>query len=567
MYKFTILFACCALLSLNSFTQIPELKVWEVFELSFVSDNKPDNPYGEVAVDGSRDHLEVFFRGTSGNAYGEEYLIKGFWYEDNIWKVRFAPPLDGTWEYISISPDQGLNGDSGAINVRLNSAAELEENPVRRGFIRVNSEGHRAGRHFQYSDGTPFLWIGDTWWNWAKIDIPFFRFMEMADDRADKGFTVGQLFVPGNGWGAKATIHEDNFTRIDPYHIKKIDSIISYANQKGITVWIHPWWARENMNETISEDQIKRWWRYLIHRYGAYNVIWVLAGEYNMHNYGGYPLSFWNEVGKMIKAEDPYERIISTHPTPPGWGGGADAPQWSTAEVIHHEPWLDYNQSQTGHGRYRNELTSEIVFDSYHKYPPKPVVVTEPWYEFVEGNPRAMDIRLGAWSAFLSGAAGHSYAGGHVWKAHVPESPMGPDSWPMDLSFDVNTMDYPGAVSMGVMSRFLQGTEWWRFEPAPGLVSDYPDRYASYIPGEKILAYLRYGGGAKFDLSLFPEGTELRLTWLDPSNGDTHFRTLTSSGAKEFISSPTSYPGTLLPKDWVMLLEAVDDHSGHRQPE
>jgi hypothetical protein len=427
----------------------------EVFEVSLTAAKSIDNPYGQVPVDGSADYLEVLFSGVSGAAAGERITVKGFWYGDNTWKVRFTPPLEGTWEYESFSEDQGMNNLTGNIVVSGWEDYAMKENPVRRGMIRVTRNDARAGRYFEYSDGTPFLWIGDTWWNWAKIDLPFFRFRELADDRAEKGFTIGQLFVPGNGWGAKATIHKDNFTRIDTEHIKKIDSIVSYANQKGITVWIHGWWARENMNEQISEEQVKRWWRYLIHRYGAFNVVWVLAGEYNMYNYSGYPLSFWDELGIMIKDEDPYERIVSTHPTPPGWGGGAEAPQWSTAEVLHAASWMDYNQIQTGHGKYRNELTPEIVDASYREHPPKPIVVTEPWYEFVEGNPTGMDIRLGAWSAFLSGAAGHSYAGGHVWKAHVPESPMGHDSWPMNLGFETNTFNYPGAVSMGVMSRFL----------------------------------------------------------------------------------------------------------------
>ncbi len=533
-------------------------KVWEMVELSFTAEQSSDNPYGLVPVDGSPDLLEVVFTGVSGLAAGSEVKIKGFWYEADRYKVRFTPPAEGVWEYSSRSADRGMDGESGTITATAYSMAELEENPVRRGFISVADKGPRSGRYFEYADGTPFLWIGDTWWNWAKRNIPFSRFKELADDRAEKGFTVGQLFVPGNGWGAVATIHEDNYTRIDTDHIKKIDSIISYANQVGITVWIHAWWTREGMAENIGEEKIMRWWRYLIHRYGAYNVIWVVAGEYNLYNYGGFPLAFWDNTGRMIKEEDPYVRAVSTHPTPPGWEGGTGAPQWSTAEVLHQADWLDYNQSQTGHGRYRNELTSAIVADSYGRFPPKPVVVTEPWYEFVEGNPRAMDIRLGAWSAFLSGAAGHSYAGGHVWKAHVPESRMGPDAWPMDLSFETNTLDYPGAVSMGVMSKFLQDTEWWRFEPAPCLVSDYPDRFASHIPGEKIMAYLRYGGGAKIDLSLFPEGTQLRLTWLDPSNGETRTRAMTSPGRKVFISSPTSYPGTLEYRDWVMLIEKAE---------
>ena len=68
-------------------------------------------------------------------------------------------------------------------------------------------------------------------------------------------------------------------------------------------------------------------------------MIWTLAGEYNMNNYGGFGLPFWKDLGVMVKSEDPYRRIVSAHPTPPGWSGGADAPQWSTGEVLHSEPW------------------------------------------------------------------------------------------------------------------------------------------------------------------------------------------------------------------------------------
>ncbi len=167
--------------------------------------------------------------------------------------------------------------------------------------------------------------------------------------------------------------------------IRKVEEMIKYANSKGITVWIHAWWSREGINKSIGEDNIIRWWKYVIHRLHAYNVIWVIAGEYNMNNYGGFPLEFWNRLGKIIKDEDPYERISGAHPTPPMWSGGADAPQWSTAETVHSQPWLDYNQSQTGHARWCNELIPWIITNAYNKQPAKPVVVTGPWYQFLKG--------------------------------------------------------------------------------------------------------------------------------------------------------------------------------------
>jgi hypothetical protein len=211
-------------------------------------------------------------------------------------------------------------------------------------------------------------------------------------------------------------------------------------------------------------------------------------------------LSFWKELGAMVDELDPYDRLLSVHPTPPGWSGGQDAPQWSTGAVLHDQSWLNYNQSQVGHGRWRNEMIPQVVAADYARVPAKPIVVTEAWYEFVEGNPSAADIRFGAWSALLSGAAGHSYAGGHVWKAHVPEAPASQDSWPMEMGFDRNTLDYSGARSLGSLARFLKTLSWWKLEPHPELVSDYPAPFCSAVPGQEYLVYLRWNGSLRLDL-------------------------------------------------------------------
>ena len=45
-------------------------------------------------------------------------------------------------------------------------------------------------------------------------------------------------------------------------------------------------------------------------------------------------LTSGKDLGKLVKNEDPYERIISVHNTPPFWDGGAEAPQWSTGTVF-----------------------------------------------------------------------------------------------------------------------------------------------------------------------------------------------------------------------------------------
>jgi hypothetical protein len=394
------------------------LKAWEVFEIELKASSSFENPYLECIKEGEGAYAMAKFTGTSGPAANKTYEVPGFWDGNNTWKFRFAPPFGGTWEYETVSKDKGLNKKKGTIRVSDWTENEKEQNATRRGFIQVNQEEPRAGRYFVYSDGKPCLWVSDTWWAWTDRRITFESFKNVADTRSEQGFNIGQLFFPGNGWGRESSMLDRNYEVLDLAHIHNVEKMIEYANSKGITVWIHAWWSRKDIDENIGAEKMRRWWRYVVHRLHAHNVIWVLAGEYNMYNNGGFPLSFWNELGELVKAEDPYNRIVSVHPTPPTWGAGMEAPQWSTATVLHNQEWLDYNQSQCGHHLWSNQYTPEIIKEAYAQKPAKPIVITEAWYEFIKGNPSAKDIRFGAWTAFLSGAAGHTYGGGHLGWPH-----------------------------------------------------------------------------------------------------------------------------------------------------
>jgi hypothetical protein len=528
---------------------------WEVLTITLRSQDEYTNPYEGIPVIKNNDLLKVIFTGISGEATNKEISIIGFWSGGNDWKVNFAAPYVGKWKYKSISTDKSLNGKSGSFEVIEWSDQEKSTNPTRRGFVRVNKKGPLAGHYFEYSDGTPFLWIGDTWWNWTKKDIHFETFKELVNDRSKKGFNVGQLFVPGNS-GEESSSLDSTYSMLDTANIRRIEQMIRYANSMGMTVWIHGWWSRQNMNTRIGEDKINRWWRYLIHRFGAYNVIWVVAGEYNMYNYGGFPLGFWNDLGRRIDREDPYERIISVHNTPPFWDGGADAPQWSTGSVLHNEEWLDYNQCQVGHGRYANEMIPIIVSADYKRNPSKPVVVTEPWYEFIEGNPTGMDIRFAAWSSILSGAAGHSYGGGHVWWAHVPESPVSVDSWPLEVGFERTTYNYEGAVSMGILANFFREIEWCNMEPHPELILEYPQPFCLARPGKEYLVYLRYGGSPVIKFGTEAHRMDYSYFWFNPGNGTK--TEIQHIKGREYIrlSCPEMYPGVTELRDWVLYIKA-----------
>lgn len=546
------------LILLSQALRSQNLRTWDVYEITLKSSVNFKNPHTEGLRMDNKPFLIAEFTGTDGECTGSKISVPGFWDGGDTWKIRFAPPASGKWNYVTVSSDRKMNGRKGSIEVSGWSEAEKAANQTRRGFVRVAGSGNRQGRYFVYSDGTPFLWIADTWWDWTNINITFESFRKLADTRAEQGYNVGQLFFAGNGWSRESSLLDPSFQNPKLEQIRKVEKMIEYANSLGITVWIHPWWSREGINKSIGEENIIRWWRYVIHRLHAYNVIWVLAGEYNLNNYGGFPLSFWNKVGELVKKEDPYDRIVGAHPTPPMWSGGAEAPQWSTAEAVHDQRWADYNQSQTGHARWCNELIPWIIANSYRKEPIKPVVVTEPWYEFIEGNPTAMDIRFGAWSAVMSGAAGHTYGGGHIWRAHLPERPTSVGSWPMDTSFATNTLLYTGGLSVGFMGKYLRKLEWWKLEPHPELVLENPSPFCLAEPGKEYVIYLRFGGSVKLDLGEYGETASFRFQWTDLVNQKESGSGTVNGGSIVEIKCPEDYPGTVNYKDWVLYIRLND---------
>jgi hypothetical protein len=551
-FRIHLLITClfCLIIRVNAGT----IHQWDVVTISLKSLKIYSNPYQDIPAAKGEDLLKVLFQGTGGKALNKEFMITGFWYGGSEWRINFAPPVTGSWKYTTISKDRSLNGKKGNFDVVEWTDKEKKSNPVRHGFVRVKKDGENGGHFFEYSDGQPFLWIGDTWWNWTDSRIHFDSFMQLVDNRAAKGFNIGQLFVPGNGWGRESSMLDETYLVLDTSHIRRVEKMIRYANSKGITVWIHGWWSRPNLNTTIGAEKIERWWRYLVHRFAAYNVVWVLAGEYNMNNYGGFSIDFWKDLGKLVKNEDPYERILSVHNTPPFWDGGAEAPQWSTGKVLHQESWLDYNQSQVGHGKFANEMIPFIISEDYYLKPAKPVVVTEPWYEFIEGNPSGMDIRFAAWSAILSGAAGHTYGGGHVWLASVPESPADERTWPIEKGFTRTTYDYEGAVSMKYLAAFFKNVKWWDMAPHPELVIEYPQPLCMAKPGEEYVMYLRYGGVFKVKMNESAVSITYLCQWYNPATGKlTDSSTVKGSGLLTF-SCPESYPASTSYKDWVLYI-------------
>jgi hypothetical protein len=134
----------------------------------------------------------------------------------------------------------------------------LERNPNLRGQVRVA----KAGRHFEFADGTPFLLLADTLWaaNTARCglgereDGPFYQYLA---DRAAKGFTaiLMQYFhgygdypdAPGHRNEGGHTFLDRDVTRLNPAHFQSLDTRMRALWSRGFVALIPAtWWGKPN---------------------------------------------------------------------------------------------------------------------------------------------------------------------------------------------------------------------------------------------------------------------------------------------------------------------------------
>jgi hypothetical protein len=173
--KLSILAILCLLLQALSYGA--EVAQWEVFETSYESTKASPNPFMDVEVD------VVFKQGD------KQWKVPAFWAGDKKWTVRFSPPLQGKYTFRVECTDKtnlGLNGSEQTLSV---VAYKGTNTLLNHGFLRVAEDK----RHFEHADGTPFLWLGDTWWKGLCKRMTWEGFQELTADRKAKGFNVVQI--------------------------------------------------------------------------------------------------------------------------------------------------------------------------------------------------------------------------------------------------------------------------------------------------------------------------------------------------------------------------------------
>jgi hypothetical protein len=457
-------------------------------EWSYASGKQYSDPFNQVEVDA-----------IVTLPSGQEERIPAFWAGGSTWRVRYAPPVPGLYKVRSDSTDAAnhdLHGQTFTLNVQPYSG----QNPhYKHGVLKVAEDQ----RHFQHADGTPFFWLGDTWWMGLckRLSWPD-GFETLTADRVQKGFTIVQIVAglypdmePFDERGANEVGYpwKRDYSRINPAYFDEADVRIQHLADHGLAACIVGFWGY--FIPRMGMTKVKQHWRYLVARWGAYPVVWCLAGEGTMPYYlsktkeqdAEKQKHGLTELARYVHSIDPHHHPVTIHPS-------------SSARLCVDDPSvLDFDMLQTGHSdRQSVPNTIETVNRSIAASPKMPVLIGEVCYEGIVEASREEVERFMFWAAILSGNGGHTYGANGIWQVNTREKPYGLSphghSWggpPWDIAAQL-----PGSRQLGLAKALLMRYSWWKLEAKPELVeprwskADYWEPFVGRIPGEAVVAFL-----------------------------------------------------------------------------
>jgi hypothetical protein len=454
-------------------------QLWQETELSFLAETTHQQPYLSVEV-------WVDFVHTHGTALRRP----AFWDGDNVWKVRFAPTLEGTWHYQSFASleDAGLTGQTGTLEVR---AASDTHRFYRHGFWRMSP----GGRNLVHADGMPALLVADTAWAlpWratvAQCEV-------YAKDRQQKGFNAALLMTvqPDMQASGPRSRTEDygfevGFEDLPTGHINEINvTYFQYFDELVATLVAHEivpvyqplfhgygWKGLGVAGPVVPAEEYTRYCRYLVARYGARPAIYLIGGDgHGYHDQIGV-------AGEEVELWDCYQQPAGIHYRP-----HADNRAYQNAA------WLDFQWCQTGHG---GEHVPERVADMWRNTPIKGVANGEPTYENIGwmGNAAGWWQGHEAWANLCAGGTmGVVYGAGSLWQWRLHKNESGHQDW--CLAHEAGwreALDFEGSGYVGMISKIFEGLPFADMEPNWSFAIS---RRSLAVPGQLFISYLERGG-------------------------------------------------------------------------
>ncbi|MDO8538860.1 MAG: DUF4038 domain-containing protein [Opitutaceae bacterium] len=414
-------------------------------EISFEASGAYANPYVECAAD-------AVLTEPDG---GTTRTLPLFWDGGSRWKLRFSPDQTGNWQWAVKSADRGLDGRSGSFSCVESS---------RRGSIQPAAG---ASRHFQYQNGERMWFLGDTAWSLLSDSAEEKHGRAAAErylrNRAAQGFNVvHSMMLNEAGWPNRGGPPWLDLAveKINPAYFQEADERIAFANAQGFVTGLALAWGDKGRKEPWSWGRFPtiaarlRYARYIAARFGAYNVYFLVSGEWH-GEVRSRPAAAADvvrefvQIGDALRAADAQRRMIGIHPM---------TAQGSTREFNAAAAWMDFADYQQNYDElHARALASRPV--------PKPVVNSEYGYYLRDQNgdgrvdkPHSYtvdDMRHATWDIVMAGSYvvtgfGSTYMGGN---RHP--TPFLPD----------DARNTVWADQIGRVKELLTSLDYWKLEP------------------------------------------------------------------------------------------------------
>jgi hypothetical protein len=435
----------------------------KVAEVTFTANSVHPDPFNQITLDA------VFT-----DPQGKDRRIPAFWAGGNAWKVRYASGIIGLHRFrteCSDPADAGLHHIAGTVDITPYHGT----NPL---YLHGPITAAKNARYLQHADGTPFFWLGDTWWMGLtkRLSYPA-DFQTLAADRIAKGFTVVQIvagFYPDmppfdpRGENEAGFPWEKDDARIRPEYFDAADQRIFYLADHGLLPCIVGAWGYHL--PMLGQHKMQQHQRYLYARWGALPIVWCVAGELNLPYYGSpdFPnhgekqTAEWEQTLAYCHSINGFDRLITAHPT--------GIPPMSMRGVLKNPAVIDFDMLQTPHGqREVLKTTVDTVRFSYHLNPPTPVINAEPSYEMLFDKTPAEIARLMFWACWTNGVKGYTYGANGIWQVNRRNAPYGNSPWGGGygkISWD-DAMNLPGSAQVALGKKLLVQYPWERLEPRP----------------------------------------------------------------------------------------------------
>lgn len=498
---FSVALSCLPSVEATAATQMAK---YDVYEVTLTTTNNYANPYTNVTLSGT-------FQGPN-----KSITISGFWNGGNTWKIRMAPIEAGEWTYTTSSNDTQLNNKSGSFTVSDSIGG-------------LNGHGHieldtTHSHKFQYSDGTPFFFLGHSIeWHRQGARKTFTKYPEeyekVAVQRGKDGFTVMNSY---GGPGLEKPIfasneggpnfHNQDLDQINPTYFREVDERLQLTVDNGLGVTIALSFADQGI-WSLNRTKLERAWKYVVARYAAYPVIWQPVGEYNEGS-----VTRARELGQLTRVIDPYNHPQSMHAT-------------GTSVEFAGEKWFDFIVHQTSGKCSGASICPSIAEQTLQDDIDRSRIELNHALPIVQEEFRTTDVTLtrkAAWRYFASNVYYTLTMANHtIWDDRIEH--------------------------LKHLKKFVDGTTFQKLEPHQELVSR-GDCLAN--PGDEYVVYLSDGGSVTVNLS--DSSGSLQAKWYNTRTGEYQGLITTTGGGNRSFNAPDS-------QDWALHISAIGDDSSAPQ--